>query len=205
MEGPWAEQHLQIIRTLMERTAVYRRALVPTTLWAGIMGAAAAAAGIGLNIDSLRGFVAYWMAAAVLALGGAVLMMRRQAIRDKEVFWSPPARRVTQILLPPLLVGTFIAVWAFFPETDNRVVPVWLPAIWMALYGCGLHSAGFFMPQGIRLFGWIFIVIGGAVLLASPAPSSARLCHGLMGVSFGGLHLAYGAYLYITQSRNNGQ
>ena len=32
MESGWATDHLQVIRTLMERAALYRRALAPTRL-----------------------------------------------------------------------------------------------------------------------------------------------------------------------------
>jgi hypothetical protein len=36
----------------------------------------------------------------------------------------------------------------------------WLPLIWIVLYGCALHAAGFFTPRGLRVFGWAF-VLGG--------------------------------------------
>ena len=47
MKPDWAEENLQTIRTLMERSAVYRRALAPIMLFAGAVGAAAAI--IGMN------------------------------------------------------------------------------------------------------------------------------------------------------------
>ncbi len=43
---------------------------------------------------------------------------------------------------------------------------LWLPLIWVVLYGCAFHAAGFFMPRGMRLFGWAF-VIGGCGLFAA--------------------------------------
>jgi hypothetical protein len=38
MESNWAAEQLQTIRTLMERSAVYRRALAPIMLFAGLTG-----------------------------------------------------------------------------------------------------------------------------------------------------------------------
>lgn len=82
---------------------------------------------------------------------------------------------------------------------------LWLPLAWVVLYGCAFHAAGFFMPRGMRLFGWVFI-LGGCALFAAGIPDRIdRLtyAHGIMGFFFGVLHLAYGAYLYSTEQRKN--
>ncbi len=82
---------------------------------------------------------------------------------------------------------------------------LWLPLIWVVLYGCAFHAAGFFMPRGMKIFGWAFI-IGGCGLFAAGVPGWARpldYAHGIMGFFFGGLHLAYGVYLYFTEQRRN--
>jgi hypothetical protein len=79
-----------------------------------------------------------------------------------------------------------------------------LPVFWMLLYGCALQSAGFFMQRGIKLFGWLFILSGSALAIAMALagdPLDLRLGHLAMGVVFGGLHLAYGGYLYFTEPR----
>ena len=57
MESNWATEHLQAIRTLMERAAVYRRALAPVMLLTGVVGLVAAVAGWFLQIDSPRAFI----------------------------------------------------------------------------------------------------------------------------------------------------
>jgi hypothetical protein len=72
-------------------------------------------------------------------------------------------------------------------------------------YGCAVHAAGFFMPRGMKLFGWLVILMSaaGAASLAvlEPAVGGPRLAHVVMGSVFGVLHLAYGAYLYVTERR----
>src|SRR5512138_543854 len=106
MESDWAAEHLQVIRTLMERSAVYRRALAPVMIYVGILGLGAGAAGWVLKIASVPGFVGFWGAVGVIALAGAFLLVRRQALRESEPFWSPPTRRVAQALVPPLFAGS---------------------------------------------------------------------------------------------------
>ena len=50
MNSNLAEAHLQTIRLLMERSAIYRRALAPNMLLAGLLGLAAAGIGLGFQL-----------------------------------------------------------------------------------------------------------------------------------------------------------
>ena len=71
-------------------------------------------------------------------------------------------------------------------------------------YGCAVHAAGFFMPRGMKLFAWIIIGLTGAAALLMPRIAGATGAvpdHLVMGGLFGGLHLAYGVYLYVTEDR----
>ena len=108
MEPNQAVENLQVIRTLMERSAIYRRALAPIMLFTGAIGVLAAAAGLRFKMQEPRQFAELWLGAAAVAVAGAFLLARRQAIKDQEPFWSPPTRRVGQALLPPLLCGLFV-------------------------------------------------------------------------------------------------
>src|SRR5580765_941997 len=98
MDSNWASEHLQTIRTLMERSAIYRRALAPVMLSAGIIGIAAATVPCFTPIRSNRAFALFWMCIAVAGVVVALLLVRRQALREQEPFWSPPTRRVTEAL-----------------------------------------------------------------------------------------------------------
>src|SRR5262249_51532640 len=101
LQSNWAAEHLLVIRTLMERSAIYRRALAPIVLSLGVLGSAAALVGWALGIDEPHTFVAYWSGVGVLGVSGAYLLARQQALKAAESFWSAPTRRVTQALLPP--------------------------------------------------------------------------------------------------------
>jgi hypothetical protein len=205
MESNWASEHLTVIRTLMERAAIYRRALAPIMLQLGALGVLASAAGLGFGIDSVRGFGIYWIVVSVLGITAAYLKVRRQALSAAEPFWSPPTRRVTQAVLPPLFAGLVATILIIAAPAGAPEQFVWIPAIWMVLYGCAIHAAGFFMPRGIKLFGWGFIVCGCTVavpLATGDTTPSAQTAHLVMGAFFGGLHLAYGVYLYFTERKN---
>ncbi len=202
MNPNWAEENLQTIRTLMENSALYRRALAPIMLFAGALGIVAAAIGLAFHLDSLPMFCGLWLSTAAIVVAGAFLIARRQAIKDKEIFWSPPTRRVGQALLPPLFAGMFLGFAFTYVGVTN---PVILTLIWLFFYGCALHAAGFFMPRGMKAFGWIFIGMASAILgiLVVFTPEAEISAHWLMGFFFGVLHLGYGAYLYLTENRKN--
>jgi len=197
MQENWAAEHLQVIRTLMERSAIYRRALAPLMTFAGVIGTVAAILGWKLHLDEPHAFVAYWAAVSVVVLIGVFLLVRRQDIRAGEVVWSPPTRRVSQALLPGLVFGAAMGALVWL-----RGETVLLPSIWASIYGCALHAAGFFMPRGMRLLGWCFVA-AGALLTLGIASDRIQWAHPhlVMGFFFGLMHLAYGIYLYFTEKR----
>jgi hypothetical protein len=176
----------------------------------GAVGIVAAIGGRLAGIKTPQAFILFWAIVGVAALAGSFLLVRRQALKESEPFWSPPTRRVTQAFLPPLTAGFIITLVSFFavksaPQDLASVLGIWLPLAWVVLYGCALHAAGFFMPRGMKLFGWAF-VIGGCGLFAAGIPDWPKrvdYAHGIMGLFFGLLHLAYGTYLYFTEKGKN--
>lgn len=203
MEANRATENLQTIRTLMERSALYRRALAPIMLLAGAIGVVTAAVGLLANLDSARAFLLLWLGAAAVAVVGAFLLARRQAISDKEAFWSGPTKRVTQALSLPFLIGVFFSVllsWGDGGNTNQLVI-----GFWIMFYGLALFTAGFFMPPAIKAFGTLFSIAACCLLLLALANNLRELCdpHLLMGFFFGALHLALGAYLYLTERKNS--
>ena len=203
MDADSANEALQVIRTLMERSAIYRRALSPIMIFLGILGLVGSVIGAGLQIQSAVPFGLYWMTLSFLGVVGAFLLARRQAIKDREQFWSPATKRVAQAVLPSLFVGAVVG-FIFTFALGNQLSFSWaLPVTWILLYGCALHAAGFFTPRGIRLLGWLFI-LGGCSLTLSSLAVNVRLAytqsHLIMGIFFGGLQLAYGIYVHFTDS-----
>lgn len=202
METNWASEHLQTIRTLMERSALYRRALAPVMIVSGSIGLAAAIVSRFVAVETNRAFSLFWLGVSLVAVAAAFVLVRRQAIKDAEPFWSLPTKRVTQALLPAFFVGFAAGAFHAFREP---MTGAWLLALgWITIYGCALHAAGSYMRNRIKLFGWIFVLGGCGLLFASsewPALKTTAAAHQLMGLFFGVLHLACGVYLYFTEKR----
>ena len=201
MDNHWAAEHLQTIRTLMERSALYRRALAPIMTFAGAVGTAAAALGWFLKLESPRAFTLFWLAVCLIGLAGTLLLVRRQALKEAEPFWSLPTRRIAQAVLPALFVGAMAGV-IFLVWVEDAGATAALPIIWILLYGCALHAAAVFTPRGLKLLGWLFILGGCGLVFGSFALENAPETgtgHWLMGAFFGLLQLAYGIYLYFTE------
>ena len=197
----WAEENLKTIRNLMEHAALYRRALAPVAITVGVLGLAAAAFAQAVDWTEPNRFAAYWMGVAGVSMLSALLLIRRQALKGGEEFWSPPTRRVAQAKAPMLAVGLGLGVLELLRapmEGDG----IRLEAIWMILYGGALHSAGFFMQRGLSLLGWFFVIIGIICLGISEFWETSWLvdsqAHWVMGWAFGVNNLAYGLYLKLT-------
>lgn len=213
----------------MERSALYRRALAPISTFVGVVGILAAVAGCVLNVSSDGRFELYWMIVGIIAVSGALLLVRRQAISQGENFWSPPMRRVVQAMSPALLLGLAFGLFAMirFWNGDSTLLmrfgdnnffasfgvtrdvtystAQFLILAWTVLYGLALTAAGFFMPRGIRLFGWGLSTVGAILLMclmSEPTKEWKFSPHLLMGLLFGASHLAYGIYLYFTERKN---
>ncbi len=202
MDSQDAVDSLQTIRTLMERSALYRRALAPIMLFAGVLGVAAAVGGVLFHLEELHDFCKLWMAVAALVLIGALLISRRQAIQDREPFWSPPARRISAAFIPPLTLGGCLGLGMLRLANDEVPQFLMVPALWIALYGCALHSGGHFTANGLRRLAWLFIIPGCLAVPWFIYPRGVlpwQVPHIVMGAWFGGVHLVYGVYLYATE------
>jgi hypothetical protein len=206
MKPDWASKNLLIIRTLMERSAVYRHALAPVMAAVGLTGIGAAVVEAILNLKSSPAFIIYWMCVGVVCVVESLILTRWQAVQTDEQFLSPPTRRLILAMAPAFFAGLAAGV-VFLRFNAGSVPSAWLlvPG-WMVLYGCAIHAAGFFMPRGFKLFGWAFVLagcaLGAAALFVIKQPSLA-IANWAMGAFFGGTHWAYGIYLYYTEKRRN--
>jgi len=195
-----ATQNLAVIRTLMERSAVYRRALGPILITVGALGLVGGVAGPVLGIRSGAAFSVYWFGIATVALVAAFLLSRREARREGEPFWSGPTREIARALAPPLLVAVAITlpplVWG---HPENNVV------IWLIFYGMALHAAGAVAPAGLRHLGWALLVLAVAGYYWGqriPVPGGPIVAaHLAMGATFGLLHLVYGLHILVSERR----
>ncbi len=202
MSANWAEENLNTIRILMERASVYRRALAPISIVAGMLGIIAAGLAQVAGWTAKDYFAGYWMSVAAITGGLVLILMHRQAIKAGEKFWSPPTRRVAQAMMPLLAAGLILGILELGGLSAANPDSIRLAALWMILYGAALHSAGFFMRRGLKLLGWGYLILGSLCLCAQEFGQLPWLnnsqAHLLMGWAFGVNNLAYGLYLRLT-------
>ncbi len=112
-------------------------------------------------------------------------------------------RRVAQAVGLPAAAAVVLGVYHAAAQTDPQSVYE-LILLWLLLYGLGVNAAGFFMRRGIRLFGGLMALVAlalGGYFLWGAAPPGGAAAHLWMGALFGAPHLAYGIYLYFTESQ----
>ena len=197
-----AEEHLQIIRSLMERATIYRAISAPSALAGGLLSVVAAA--IFLVPSSLRSeeshgsewfFLVVW--ALVLALTAAIntWILWRDAKRRGDQFVSPGMKLALKALLPSVCAGAFVTLW--FATSG---IPVCLPIFWMLFYGTGLLATSHFAPRSIAILGWAFMLASFAVgtfFFCGPWVFERQFFYSLpsasllMGATFGLFHLIY--------------
>ncbi|MBM3822747.1 MAG: hypothetical protein FJ404_07675 [Verrucomicrobia bacterium] len=200
-----AEANLAAIRTLMERSALYRRAVAPLQVLAGVVGVTGALFGVALDMKDPRQTVMFWMFTGLVVGTFALVLVRRQALGAGERFWTPPARRVLQAVCPGFAAGAILAVPTLSDRPMGKAMAELVPALWMVCYGLSMHAAAFFLPRGPQLLAWLFIATGAALGLAfafswwKPKPSDFHWC---MGTAFGGYHLVSGVVLRWAEKRD---
>jgi len=154
-----------------------------------------AVSGWGLMVSGAVGLLATWLAwirgipadlsiwipAAAISVLAASLANAWKARRIGEPVWSGVLRRVFWVVIPVLVAGALLTY-----ALSHHDAPQLLPGMWLALYGAGVTPAGTFSVRAIRWMGVIFLALG-AVALARPDYGLVML-----GLGFGGLHIAAG-------------
>lgn len=123
-----------------------------------------------------------WLVAAVLAPPVMIWSIIRKARAAKMPLITGPARKFFLSFSPPMIVGALVTVFLY-----NAGFTTAIPGMWLLLYGSAVVAGGAFSVRAIPIMGFCFMVIGSAALFSPPSWADA-----LMGVGFGGLHIAFG-------------
>jgi hypothetical protein len=176
-----AEQTLSVIRTLMERGTRYTN----LSGHAGIAAGALALAGALARVWFHTPFLTTWMCVLVAACGSTVLFTAAMARANGEPVWTRQAQTVTLALAPS--VATVLILTVVLARAGQEVL---LPGIWMLLWGVGALAMSFFTPRVLSNLGLTFLAAGALTLLAGLQNDAWT-----MGLTFGAIHLLYGALL----------
>ena len=191
MDPAQAARNLEVIRTLMERTARYRL----LTAWAGLAAGALALAGSGLFIlldaSDPAVFGAVWGLVFVGALLATVVGSLTRGRERGESVWSRPARAVVLALTPSLIAAGVLT--AFFFAWGEHLL---LPGVWMLCHGQGALATSAYAPRPIASLGAAMLGLGAIALALGQAWAVP-----MMAVAFGGGHLALGGALLLIERR----
>ena len=102
-----------------------------------------------------------------------------------------PTKLARQAMGPSILAATVLTL-----RLINDRHYGFIPGIWILLYGVGLYNAGLFSTEEPRLLGLLFAVTGIVAVLVLPGMDLW-----LAALSFGGYHIAFGAY--VLHSKRN--
>jgi len=202
-----AEDHLRVIRSLMEKATIYRALSAPAALVGGLLSIGASAFLMwherqnGPNDITSNYFAAVWSVVFFLTAGISLALIRRDAQRRNEPFISIGFRSAMRATLPSMAFAGLYTLAAIARNSVHYAVP-W----WITFYGLALLAMGHFAPRSISILGWCFLVAGalsvGGMLdmfLGSRANFGTELpqfidgpCL-LMGFTFGLFHLVYAA------------
>ncbi|MDB6153021.1 MAG: hypothetical protein JWL90_1474 [Chthoniobacteraceae bacterium] len=204
-----AEEHLRVIRSLMERSTIYRAISAPTAAVGGVISIVAAIALIA--VDNAGGmtverFLFTWLSVLLVTLLANFYFLWRAAVSRKEIFVSPGMRMAIRAVLPPFLCGAAITLY-------NHRSPTNLPEAWILFYGLGLLAMSHFAPRSIAWLGWSFVIAGiGLWFLPwkTPAffsPFSRPVTYSCleMAFTFGLFHLIYALYTIPRESKDSSE
>jgi len=178
-----ARDNIRFIRETMERAGSFTA--VPG--WGGIaMGITAIGAAIIASRQTLSfAWLLTWICEAAVAISIAVWTTYNKARQAGMSLLSGPGRRFVYSFAPPLLVGVLMT-FLFFRIGSLESIP----GVWLLLYGTAVVTGGAFSIRIVPLMGLCFMVLG-TVALFCPAPWGDAL----LGIGFGGLHLAFGGVI----------
>lgn len=150
------------------------------------MGATAlVAAAIAMRQATTEGWLAVWLAEALVAVTVALVAMHWKASRQDTHLLSISGRRLFVGLLPALFAGGVMTV-ALLRASDPRQIP----GVWLLLYGVAVMQAGAFSVRTIPAMGGVFVLAGAVAL-----PLPWWWANVMLAVGFGLVHIVFGAYI----------
>lgn len=174
-----AEENLAYIRETMETASGFTAVSGWGLVGVGILGLAAAVATYmrpGGPADPI-----IWIPTAVLSIALSTTATARK-VRQLEIpLWSGSFRKLAWVMIPALVAGGMLTL-----ALGNAGAGLLIPGTWLALYGAAVAAGG---TQSARDFRWMGICFLGLGAVSFFRPEFNVL---LLGVGFGGLHIAFG-------------
>ena len=176
-----ALEQLDAIHVHVMRAELFRGYRPAPMLWTAAL-AVLAALGQSLvpsALETVRGFVLYWLVVALAAvlicafdIWNAVRENHHEGVRNRTV-------PVLAQFFPAMSVGAILTLlWADRPEG------AFLPGLWACVFGLGVLASRPFLPRAVGFVGLMYVV-AGSVTLATGARSGEVPSPWSMGLTFG--------------------
>lgn len=175
-----AMDNLAFIRSTMESAGAFTAVSGWGMVAAGLL--AVAAAFIAALQPTRRAWLDVWLASAAAALVIQLWAMLAKARASSIPLLSGPGRKFVLAVSPPILVGAILTV-VLYRAGFTAIIP----GVWLLLYGAAVSAGGAFSVEIVPVMGLCFLTSGALALFTPPAWSDW-----ILGLSFGGLHIAFG-------------
>ncbi|HMJ04904.1 MAG TPA: hypothetical protein VK474_01480 [Chthoniobacterales bacterium] len=214
-ERTHAEEHLRIIRSLMERATIYRAISAPTALVGSVLSLLTAtllfvANGRGSTSffklshpGAARQFIVIWLVVLLLTLLANTLFIWRKARHESSAFMTAGLRLAIYSAAPVLIIAALLTSLFWRNDETTEALPI-LVTVWITCYGLALLATANFAPRSLRFLGWAFLLTGAACLvLTGPIFNTEPARHSAiaMGLTFGFFHLVYGLSTWPRQAK----
>jgi len=175
-----AMDNLRFIRETMERAGAF----TAISGWGEVaIGITALIAAVVAGLQPTpRGWLAVWLAEAVLSVVISASTIGAKAAALRIPLLSEPARKFVFSFSPPIAVGA--ALTAVLSAEGQTAL---LPGVWLMLYGAAVVTAGTYSVRIVPVMGAAFMALG-AIAFVAPAEWG----NALMAAGFGGLHILFG-------------
>lgn len=175
-----AEDHLRVIRSLMEKATIYRAISAPgAAVGAALACGASFAFGNPWSPDaetlqasriSATAFMSVWMAVLALTASVNLLFLFLDARKRGDRFASSGMKLALRALAPSYLVAAFFTILAGSGYRPHLVVLAWI-----FCHGLGLLATSHFAPRSLMWLGWAFLIAGCVFFLDLEAADRVTL------------------------------
>lgn len=195
-----ALDHLRVIRTLMERASIYRAVSAPAALVGGTLALGLAIFGsLAQPAPGNAVFLGTWIAVLILSTVVNLFLLTREVSGSIQPIFSEGLRMALRAIVPPMLTGGILGVCLMLDGQRTTGALVWI-----LCYGLALQATIGFAPPSIIRLARAFLIAGQAISVwyfagrrTGCRVDDQILASLLLGITFGGFHLVYGAAVYI--------
>ena len=204
-----AEEHLRVIRSMMERAPVYRAIAGPTTLVGGLLSIVLSTWILLANparlrlVGAARFFILLWLVVLVATLATNVFFIWQKSKREGGGLVTPGLRLAIRSSLPIVLIAGILTYLFWRADETAEALPL-LVVIWIICDGLALLATSGFAPLSLILLGWIFLATGAVFLIWMGPVFSEEPTSGVAmatGLTFGFYHLFYAALTWPRRTR----